>query len=482
MAERENVIRLKMSVSNGEIPMRIKGEVIPLKYYGSSNGEIITEVNNVGRKIESRLSEAIKNKINKVDDCVSGNLSAEYPQATEFSLGGAKLYIENNGEKQYVTAQQLKELLQDSPVARRIILGGDATGETSFDGSADVTIPVTITNNSHSHAIENVEGLQVVLNSKEQSGASATALQNAKAYTDEKIADLGALASKDSLTIDNVEGLQGALNSKEASGSSATALQNAKAYTDGKIANLINSAPTTLDTLGEIATAMQNNKDVVDALEQAIGSKANNSHSHTIENVEGLQDALNSKEQSGASATALQNAKAYTDEKIAVLGALASKDSLSKGEVGLGNVSNDAQVKRTEMGVASGVATLGADGKVPASQLPSTTVTTDSELSSTSTNPVQNKVVHAALEKKANADGVVTSVSMRASSTPLKFYYSVNGGAEQQVILNSPSIPTYGEATQGTSGLMSAADKTKLDGLTMPSFSYSNGRLVITRG
>lgn len=43
----------------------------------------------------------------------------------------------------------------------------------------------------------------------------------------------------------------------------------------------------------------------------------------------------------------------------------------TKSDVGLGNVTNDAQVKRSEMGAASGVATLGSDGKVPSSQLPS---------------------------------------------------------------------------------------------------------------
>ena len=48
----------------------------------------------------------------------------------------------------------------------------------------------------------------------------------------------------------------------------------ATGYTDQKIADLINGAPSTLDTLGEIAQAMQENNDVVDALEQAIGSKA----------------------------------------------------------------------------------------------------------------------------------------------------------------------------------------------------------------
>lgn len=49
----------------------------------------------------------------------------------------------------------------------------------------------------------------------------------------------------------------------------------------------------------------------------------------------------------------------------------ASKPSYTKSEVGLGNVTNDAQVKRSEMGVANGVATLDANGLVPSSQLPS---------------------------------------------------------------------------------------------------------------
>lgn len=45
--------------------------------------------------------------------------------------------------------------------------------------------------------------------------------------------------------------------------------------------------------------------------------------------------------------------------------------TLTKTTVGLGNVTNDAQVKRSEMGVVNGVATLGTDGRVPSTQLPS---------------------------------------------------------------------------------------------------------------
>ena len=49
----------------------------------------------------------------------------------------------------------------------------------------------------------------------------------------------------------------------------------AVAYADLLIASLINGAPDTLDTLGEIAGAMKENADVVTALQEAIGKKAN---------------------------------------------------------------------------------------------------------------------------------------------------------------------------------------------------------------
>lgn len=59
--------------------------------------------------------------------------------------------------------------------------------------------------------------------------------------------------------------------------------QNAVAYTDQKIADLINGAPETLDTLKEIADAMADSEDVVDALDQAIGTKANQAQLDTHE-------------------------------------------------------------------------------------------------------------------------------------------------------------------------------------------------------
>lgn len=48
-------------------------------------------------------------------------------------------------------------------------------------------------------------------------------------------------------------------------------------YVDQKVADLVNSAPETLDTLGEVAKAIEDNADVVDALNGAIGNKADKS-------------------------------------------------------------------------------------------------------------------------------------------------------------------------------------------------------------
>lgn len=48
-------------------------------------------------------------------------------------------------------------------------------------------------------------------------------------------------------------------------------------YVDAKVADLVNSAPETLDTLGEVAKALEENADVVDALNNAIGGKADKS-------------------------------------------------------------------------------------------------------------------------------------------------------------------------------------------------------------
>lgn len=66
----------------------------------------------------------------------------------------------------------------------------------------------------------------------------------------------------------------------------SSAKSETKTYTDTKIANLINGAPETLDTLKEVADVITASKSVEEALNKAIGTKANDSDlsSHTNDN------------------------------------------------------------------------------------------------------------------------------------------------------------------------------------------------------
>ena len=53
-------------------------------------------------------------------------------------------------------------------------------------------------------------------------------------------------------------------------------------YVDTSIANLVNSAPETLDTIGELATAFTENKDIVESIDQAVTLKVNKTEFNEI--------------------------------------------------------------------------------------------------------------------------------------------------------------------------------------------------------
>ena len=73
--------------------------------------------------------------------------------------------------------------------------------------------------------------------------------------------------------------------------------QQATGYTDKKIADLINGAPETLDTIGEVAQAIKENESVVKALNAAIGKKANQTEIDTHVNNEKIHVDANKKAQ-----------------------------------------------------------------------------------------------------------------------------------------------------------------------------------------
>lgn len=93
-----------------------------------------------------------------------------------------------------------------------------------------------------------------------------------------------------------------------------------------------------------------------------------NDFTTTLKNkLDGIEAGANNYTHPTATAADAAAVKVGRDNK----GHVVLGNALTKSDVGLGNVTNDSQVKRSEMGVANGVATLGADGLVPAAQLPS---------------------------------------------------------------------------------------------------------------
>ena len=60
----------------------------------------------------------------------------------------------------------------------------------------------------------------------------------------------------------------------------AATLDEAKSYTDNEIAFLLNNSSEAVDSIMELATAMSENENVVAALTQAIGGKADTDHDH----------------------------------------------------------------------------------------------------------------------------------------------------------------------------------------------------------
>jgi hypothetical protein len=68
--------------------------------------------------------------------------------------------------------------------ARTITLGGDLSGNVSIDGSQNVTLTATVADDSHTHSIANVTGLQTALNGKVDDSQVLTNVPAGAVFTD----------------------------------------------------------------------------------------------------------------------------------------------------------------------------------------------------------------------------------------------------------------------------------------------------------
>ena len=161
--------------------------------------------------------------------------------------------------------------------------------------------------------------------------------------------------------------------------------------------------------------------------------------------------------------------------------------SINKEFVGLNNVTNDAQVKRSEMGAANGVPTLDSNGKIPVDQLGNLDTVVAMVVTQLPTTDIKTNKIYLVKDSTTEGDlyqeylyvdgkwekigthkyevdltdyvrkeDAVTEVAAGHSNGKSQISYFVNG--QENVI-------DLMEATTEFDGVMSAADKQKLDGL-----------------
>ena len=123
-------------------------------------GEIASALSeNVG--VTDALNEAIATKANDSDVVkLSGDQSIAGTKTFTSTISGS---VSGNAG----TADKLK-------TAHTIALSGDASGSVKFDGSEDVSITVTVADDSHNHTIDNIDNLETLLATK--AGLSSPAL------------------------------------------------------------------------------------------------------------------------------------------------------------------------------------------------------------------------------------------------------------------------------------------------------------------
>lgn len=120
-------------------------------------------------------------------------------------------------------------------------------------------------------------------------------------------------------------------------------------FVRNEISNLVNSAPSTLDTLNELATALGNDSNFATTVASGLANKAPLVHSHIIADVSGLQTVLDNKQPSGvyASGIHIHNSNDITDFSSSVSGLLPVKNISAGSGIGISSVSGDFTVSVT---------------------------------------------------------------------------------------------------------------------------------------
>ena len=170
--------------------------------------------------------------------------------------------------------------------------------------------------------------------------------------------------------------------------------------------------------------------------------------------------------------------------------------SINKEFVGLNNVTNDAQVKRSEMGAANGVPTLDSNGKIPVDQLGNLDTVVAMVVTELPTTDIKTNKIYLVKDSTTEGDlyqeylyidGKWEKVGTHKQEVDLTDYAkksealksvesTLNGDLVQLNMITVSGMQSYvniAKATRQLAGVMSAVDKNKLDGIADGANNYT---------
>lgn len=221
----------------------------------------------------------------------------------------------------------------------------------------------------------------------------------------------------------------------ETAGAAASALGEAKSYTNTKIGELMNNSSEAVDSIMELAAAMEENETVVKALESAIGNKVNK------ENGKGL------------------STNDYTTAEKTKLAGIAEGAQVNSITGVKGSAESSYRIGQVNITAAN-------VGAVPTSR-----TINGQALSANITLSAANVGALASDGTAVNAARLSNTNAIGSSSKPV--YFNANGVPVECGFTVSKSVPsnavftdtTYSAATTSASGLMTADMVSKLNGI-----------------